>query len=71
MMLSKLSLAASALGIVVAGTGAEVVTPVHVTQSNIAAAYKFDSQEACHAKLYELMAENPTLRGKLQCKSND
>lgn len=68
-MLSKISLIASTLGLTVVGAGVEVntQTPLHITQTELAAAYSFETSEACERKVDALYELNPVLRGKLKC----
>lgn len=69
-MLSKISLVASTLGLTVAGTGADMTqTPLHITQTDLAAAYSFDTVEECRVKVQSLYDINPHLAGKLKCVS--
>ncbi|MCP4340896.1 MAG: PTS system mannose/fructose/sorbose family transporter subunit IID [Desulfobulbaceae bacterium] len=68
-MLSKISLMASTLGLTVVGAGVDMAptTPLHVTQTQLATAYSFETVEACNDKIAALYEKNPTLAGKLRC----
>lgn len=66
-MLSKLSLVASTLGLTVVGAGVEVQTPLHITQTDLAAAYSFETRGACEVKIDALYEKNPQLRDTLKC----
>lgn len=67
-MIHKLSLIASTLGLTVVGAGVDTIpTPLHVTHTELAAAYQFETVEECNQQIDAIYKLNPEVRGMLKC----
>jgi len=67
-VIHKMSLIASTLGLTVVGAGVEQIpTPIHLTHTELSAAYQFESVEACQSQIDALYRLNKSVKGKLKC----
>lgn len=69
MVLNKISLIASTLGLTVVGAGVDVNSqhPLHDTYTDLSSAYTFETVEECKDKIQHLYEVKPELKGKLNC----
>lgn len=67
-MIHKMSLIASTLGLSVVGAGVEQIpTPLHLTHTELSAAYQFETVEDCQKQVDAIYKLNPLVKGKLNC----
>lgn len=71
MVLNKISLIASTLGLTVVGAGVDQNSqhPLHDTYTDIESAYTFETVEECRDKIQHLYELNPDVVGKLKCSN--